>query len=357
MFKSFGRLIKKISEMLSIFWNAIGNIALEMSPNKLIGVELRRISGETVRVNTSISFDKPLNRARLVDGAGIPDQDKTFLKVSEEMPQKREDFRATNIPGHMEAGVQIDSLLLGRHANRGDGGYLRPSSGDFKDWSFPNRRPSLSDARDKTKPALVEENQGNVKLPGLFLYAAKYGVSTVLFSSHPALLRVFQVFDGSNPSASETTRGDWDDKTLQNAFGLSPQFSGLSKDQSNSPVSWAHPRESLSATVSGARLASQGVRERVSTSNLQPLSFYNLLPTGGQNLPNSLSFVRLPKGSSLAQTTRQLFGDAVQVVFGFHGVSWNQFIIFPLLLRNSIAPLCCTIMISFLPPSVIPSTR
>ena len=101
-------------------------------------------------------------------------------------------------------------------------------------------------------------------------------------------------------------------------------------------MSWAHPRESLSATVSGARLASQGVRERVSTSNLQPLSFYNLLPTGGQNLPNSLSFVRLPKGSSLAQTTRQLFGDAVQVVFGFHGVSWNQFIIFPLLLRNSI---------------------
>lgn len=237
MFKPFSRPVKKVSEMLSVLRNTIGDIAFEMSPNKLVGVKLRRIPGETVRMNASLGLNEPLDRARLVDGTGIPDQDKTLFKVSEKVPQKSQDFRAANIPGHVKAGVQIDSPLLGRNADRGDGRDLRPSSGDLKNGRFSNRRPGLSDARNKTKSALVEEDQGNVKFPGLFLYAAKYGASTVLFSSHPALLRVSQVFDDSSPSASKTTKGDWDDKTPQNAFGPPPRFSGLSTDRWNSPVS------------------------------------------------------------------------------------------------------------------------
>jgi hypothetical protein len=253
MFQSVRRSIKKVSKMLRVLRNAIGDIALEMSPNKLVGIQLRRIPGETVRMNASLGLHEALDRARLVDGAGIPDQDKALLKVSEKMPQESQDFGVTDVPRHVEASVQIDSSLLGRHADRGDGRDLRPSPGDFKDRRLPNGRPGLSDGRDKAKPALVEEDQGNVKRPGLFLYAATYGVSTVLFSSHPVLLRVSQVFDGSNPSASETTRGDWGDTTPRSAFGRPPRFSGLSRDRWNSPVSWARPPGSLSATASGAR--------------------------------------------------------------------------------------------------------
>lgn len=241
----------------------------------------------------------------------------------------------------MKASIQINSSLFGRNTDCGYGRDLRPSSSDFENGSFPDRRPCLSDSGNKTKSALVEEDEGNVKLSGLFLYAAKYDVSTVLFPSHLALSRVSQVFDGSSPSASETTKGDWDDTTPQSAFGLPPRFSGLSRDRWNSLVSWALPQESLSVTASGTRLASQGVPEPVSTSNHQRLSFYNPLPTDEQSLPNNRSSVRLPKDSTLAQTTRQLFGDAVRVVFGIHVVSWNHDTIntatIPLLLRNSIS--------------------
>ena len=113
MFKSFRRSIKKVSEMLSVLRHAIGDIALEMSPNKLVGIQLRRIPGETVRMNASVSLHEALDRARLVDGAGIPDQDKALLKVSEKMPQESQDFGGTDVPRHVEASVQIDSSLLG----------------------------------------------------------------------------------------------------------------------------------------------------------------------------------------------------------------------------------------------------
>lgn len=327
MFKSFSRLVKKVSKLMRILRNAIGDIVLEMPPNKLIGVKLRCVSGETVRVNMSLGLNEPFNRARLVDGAGIPDQDKPLFKMPEKMPQENQDFGTANIPRHMKASVQIDSPLLGRNADRRDGRDLRPSSGNFKDRSFSNGHPGFSDSWDKAKPAFVEKDQGNVKRFGLFLYAAKYDVSTVLFSSHPALSRVSQVFDGSSPSASETTKGDWGDKTPQNVFGLPPQFSGLSRDRWNSPVSWVLPQESLSATASDTRLASQGVPEPVSTSSLQNLSPDTLSAIGGQNLPKSRFFRQQPADLISDSTTRQRAGAGVRDAFGFHVVSWTM--IFP----------------------------
>lgn len=84
MFKSFGRSIKKVSKMRGVLRNAIGNIALEMSPNKLVGVKLRRIPGETVCVNAPLGLNESLDRARLMDGTGIPEQDKALFEVSEE---------------------------------------------------------------------------------------------------------------------------------------------------------------------------------------------------------------------------------------------------------------------------------
>jgi hypothetical protein len=338
--KSFSRPVKKVSKMLSILRNAVGNITFEMPPNKFVRIKFRRVSGKTVCMNTPLGFNEPLNRARLVDGAGIPDQDKALLKVSEKMPQESQDFKTADIPRHMEASVQIDPPLPGRNADRGDGRDFRPSSGDFKNRRFPNRRPSLSDARNKAKPALVEENQGNIKFSGLFLYVAKYDVSTVLSSSRHVLSRVSQAFDDSSPTVSKTTRDDWGDKTLRSVFGPPRRFSGLSRDQWNNPVSWALPQESLSVTASGARLTSQDVQELVLTSSLQTLFFDGLFAIDGQNLRNNRFSRQQPADLILYPAAQQRSGASVRDAFGFHVVSWNHNNIFrntiPLLLRYSI---------------------
>lgn len=340
MLKSFSRSVKKVSKMSSILWDAVGNITFEMSPNKFVRIKFRRVSGETVRMNTTLGFNKLLNRVRLMDGTGIPDQDKALLKVPEKMPQESQDFKTANILRHMETSIQIDSPLPGRNADRGDGRDFRPSAGDFKNRCFPNRRPGFSDARNKTKPTFVEEDQGNIKFSRLFLYAAMYDVSTVLSSSRPVLSRVSQVFDDSSPSASKTTRGDWGGRTLRSVFEPPRRFCGLSRDRWNTPASWALPQESLSATASGTRLVLRDAPEPVLTSILPNLSSDGLFAIGGQNLRNSRFSRQQPADLILGPAAQQRSGVSVRDAFGFHVVSWNHNNIFrntfPLLLRYSI---------------------
>ncbi len=236
----------------------------------------------------------------------------------------------------MKADIQSNPPFARRDADDRDGRYLRPSPGDFKNRSLSNGSPGLSDSRDKAKPALVEEDKGDVKPFGLFLYAAMNGVSTVLFPSHPARGLLSVVFDNSNPFRSGATRYYWNDKIPRTSSRSPGRFFGWSKDRFGIRSSSLLRRESGQGFSSGARLASRVVQGQVLDSS-HPHRSWRILPsTSARNLPNNLFSRTLPTGSFLYPRVQRPVGVAVQALSGFHGVAWNQFIIFLLLLRNSI---------------------
>ena len=212
VFEPFGRASKQAPEIIRVFGNAVGDTSFHARPHELVGIKLRSVSGEKVRMNTGMVFKEPLDRPGLVHTASVPQKHKSSVQVPEKVSQERQDLRMPDVLQGMKADIQSNPPFARRDADDRDGRYLRPSPGDFKNRSLSNGSPGLSDSRDKAKPSLVEEDKGDVKPFGLFLYAAMNGVSTVLFPSHPARGLLSVVFDNSNPFRSGATRYYWNDK-------------------------------------------------------------------------------------------------------------------------------------------------
>jgi len=179
------RLVKIMPEIINIFWGTVSYRAFHVIPRILVGVKLRGISGEVVGMNTPVGFDEPLNRSGFMSGAPIPDKNKAPLEIFKEVPQKGIDLGMPDILGDMKTDVKTNSLSLGRDTDGRDRGYLRPSASHSKDRRLAARRPGFPDRWDKQKPALVEEDKGDFKPFGLFLYAAMNSVSIFLYSLIP----------------------------------------------------------------------------------------------------------------------------------------------------------------------------
>ncbi len=119
-----------------------------------------------------VFFNKGSDRFRLVRSAPVPDKDKSSLKVFGQVPEESQDFGSLDIPQGMKARIKLDTPATGRDADGRNRRDFSPAAGDFENRSFTDKRPGLSNARHKTKSALVEENKGKLKPFGLFLYAA-----------------------------------------------------------------------------------------------------------------------------------------------------------------------------------------
>ena len=323
-------------EIINIFWGTVSYRAFHVIPRILVGVKLRGISGEVVGMNTPVGFDEPLNRSGFMSGAPIPDKNKAPLEIFKEVPQKGIDLGMPDILGDMKTDVKTNSLSLGRDTDGRDRGYLRPSASHSKDRRLAARRPGFPDRWDKQKPALVEEDKGDFKPFGLFLYAAMNSVSIFLYSSHPVLWLVSRASDSSNPNLEGFSRHGRGDTQRRSSYLLPWRFSSESKVRLCNPASRAQLRESLQGSASVARLAAQGVRERVSTSMPLVPSFFLARSSNKPSLVNNLSFLPHPADLNLYPAAQRLAGGAVQAVLGSHGVSWNQFSLFLLLMQMSI---------------------
>ena len=342
MLESFSLPVEKILKMPDVFRHAVSHRTFETIPNKFVRIKTGSVSRKVIRKDAITGFKKPFNRARFVDSARIPQENKTFLKMPKEIFKENQDFRVTNVLRPVKTDIKVDPSSFSRNTDCGDSRYLSPSSCDFKNRRFASGRPCFSDGGNKAKPAFIEENQGNSKRFRLFLYVATYDVSIVLFYSHPALWLWSQASDNSNPAVLKTTRDGWGDTIPQSVSGSPRRFFGLSRDQWSIPRPKALPEESLLANVSGASSFSPGAPAPVSTSTLQNLSSDDLSAIDEQNLLNNRFYRQQPANSILVPAVPQRADAAAQAAFGFHMVSWNQDNTFknniPLLLRNSIRP-------------------
>ena len=323
-------------EILRVFGNAVGHVMFHPVPYEFGWIKFRGIPGEKMRMNTGMAFKESLNRSGLVRSASIPQDHKPSLQMPEKISQKSQDLGMSDVFQGVKTNIQGNPAFTRRDTDRGDGGYLRPSSGNFKNRGLSDRSPSLSDVRDKAKPALVEEDKRDVKPFGLFLYAAKYGASTALSPSHPVAGLLFQASDDSSAILAESSRHDPDDKSRRSDYPSPwPLFPG-STSQSSNRFSKDLPQAFVSKSLSGARLVSQVYPAPVSISGRSHLFSGAGRSSNKPSLTNNRVSGLFPADSFLYPRAPRPAADAFQALFGFHGVAWNQFIIFLLLMRESI---------------------
>ena len=268
--------------------------------------------------------------------ASVPQKHESSLQMPEKIPQKGQNLGMPDILQGMKADIQSNPPFSRRDADRGDNGYLRPSPGDFKNRGLSDQCPGLFDGRDKAEPALIEEDQGNFKPFGLFLYAATDSVSNVLFPFHPSLWPLSQASDSSSPFRLAATRYYWGDRRSETSSRSPGRFFGSSKDPLSIRSSWLLRRGSEQDFSSGARLASRVVQEPILISTPRHLSSYEDRSNNKPNTTNNRLSWLSPADLSRYPVALRPAAFALQAVPGFHGVAWNQFIIFLLLLRNSI---------------------
>ena len=323
-------------EIIRIFGNAVGHVMLHPVPYEFGRIEFRGIPGEKIRMNTGMAFKESFDRPGFVHNTSIPQNHKPSFQMPEKIPQKSQDLGMPDVFQGVKTNIQGNPAFTRRNTDRGDSGYLRPSTGDFKNRGLSDRSPSLSDARDKAKSALVEEDKRDVKPFGLFLYAAKYGASTVLSPFHPVAGLLFQASDDSNAILAESSRRDPDDKSRRSDYrSLWPLFPG-STSQSSNRFSKDLPQAFVSKPASGARLVSQVYPAPVSISRRSHLSSGADHSSNKPNLTNNRVSGLFPADSFLYPRAPRPAADAFQALFGFHGGAWNQFTIFLLLMRESI---------------------
>ena len=171
--KSRIRSINESPEMLKISGNAVGQVSLEVRPDPLIGIKLRRISGEVNGMDSRISFQESLGKFGFVERAAVPEKEERTSDLAAEVPEKPSDLLAPNVSVGIKAGVEAEAFSLGRDRDGGDGRDFSPASGDHERWCFSFNRPGSLEIGDERESALIQEYQAGSKLSGLFLYEAK----------------------------------------------------------------------------------------------------------------------------------------------------------------------------------------
>lgn len=347
--QSAGRAFKDPFKMGSVSWNAVSGRALEVRPDEFRRVELRGVRRKVEGSDPRIGLNKALDLPRLVDRASIPEKNESSPKVFEKVTEESHGLAPADVLGDVEAKVESKMPSSGRDADRRDRRDLRPVAGHLEDRSLAANAPGLSDRRDKREAAFVEKDDWNLKFPGLFLYAVKYGVSTAApflrLSPWPAL----PASDNSSPWPAGLSIRALGDRKLRNV-PRSPELSEAgSKVRWNSRSLGPLSRGPLLATASGARLVSAAAPGRAWEPGLSVLRLFASDSNGEATRLNSPASLRYPPALFPDPRAGWLAGVAVRALFGFHGVSLGQYIIKTLLLRESIDSIHFFIFSKFLP--------
>ena len=322
--------------MSNVLRDAVGQVTFEVCPNKFIRIEFRGVSREVDSMDASTALKELLDGLGPVERASVPKKNDGSSKVARKMPKESTDLFSPDVFVGVKTDVEPKTLSSRRAAERRNRGDFRPVTGHSKNRSLAPDAPGLSDGWDKREAALVEKDDWKLKLPGVFLYAAKGTVSNVvpLLGLSPWL--AFPASDNSSPFPAGLSRRGLDDSGLRNASGSPGLFWVESKARFGSRSSWRPSKEVLPVTSSGARLVSGAVRESAWIPTHPILLSFASRSNGVRRLSNNQAFLpRLP-AVFLDPRVGWLAAAASPVLFGFHGVSLGQCIIGTLFLRESI---------------------
>ena len=225
--------IQELSKVLKVSGNAVGQTSLEVGPDKLVGVKLRRISREVNGVDSRIVSQVLFDELGPVERAPVPEKHDGPSEVATKVPEEVSDLFGPNVLVGIKARVESKPFSLGRDRDGGDRRDLGPASGDHEGWSLSFDRPRSLDVGNKRESAFIQEGQAGSKLSGLFLYAARRGTS-----SNGYLLRAFPWLfwsgpDNSNPGSSSDSRDSRYSSAPRIVSGSPVRYVSMSKDPSS----------------------------------------------------------------------------------------------------------------------------
>lgn len=248
--------MQKPLEFSEVVRDAVGHGALEVTPDVFIGVELRGIPRETIRVEPRVRLNEIPHQNAPVLPATVPQEDHRATQVAEQLPKKPDDLGRPDGLVTMEPGVQGDASPARRDADRGDGRDLRPVSSTAQMRRVSPRRPGPDHAGDQQEAALIEERQMGATSCGLFLYATTETASTSRWLLHLSPGRASRASGNSSRVRPERATGGWGDSSPRIACGLPPPRGASSTDPWSSrnaaPPSTGDEPSSASGDRSGA---------------------------------------------------------------------------------------------------------
>ena len=155
-------------EFVDRLWPAVCEFSLEVAPDELIGVQLGRIAGEALDVDTRMAAQEVNEFRSLVDAGSIPEDDHVPAKMTQQVLQEVRDLRLADVL-LVEMDVETDSSARRAYGDCGDGGDLRPLVGVADDWSLASRCPGAPDGRYQQETTLVQEYQVRLQAGRFFL--------------------------------------------------------------------------------------------------------------------------------------------------------------------------------------------
>jgi len=132
-----------------ILGNTVGHSPLQVIPDKLIGIKLRRIGGKAIDLQPGVSAQKLLNGFAAMLLPTIPQKNNRPPDVFKQIPEEREHLRTANVLVVMESRVEGQSPSQGRDRNGRDRGDLGPVARDGEKRGLPPGRPGSPHRRDQ----------------------------------------------------------------------------------------------------------------------------------------------------------------------------------------------------------------
>ena len=315
-------------EMVGILGRAVCQRSLEIVPNKLVRIELGRISGEAISVQARMIFKKLFDQVSLMRPAAIPQKDHMAAQMFEQLPQESDDLKGADVFIAVKSRVEREALSSGRYAKGRDGRNLGPVSGATQNWSLSPGSPCPGNIRDQEESTLVEERQMGSKFFGFFLYAASRNVSTsrwpLRFFPEPS----FRAFGSSSPNHLEFATNDSSDSRSQSAVRSPLLHGAASTDRSNSRNSALPSTACASMSVFRDCSILGAGRERAWPSSPTCPSCETSRAIKRRSPENNQSWRLPPKGSVPFLAVRRRVAAALRAVPDFHGVACGQHIIF-----------------------------
>lgn len=186
-------------KMVEIFGETVRQGALEMVPDKFVGVELGGVSRKARGLQPGMAAEKLLDRDPLVRLAAIPEEDHGAPQVSEQVSKELDHLRGADVLVGVEPGIQRDAPPLRRHAEGRDGRDLFPAPGAPQVRGLAPGCPGPGDVGNQEKAALIEEGQMGPTSFGVFLSVAIGSASTGRWRLRLVPGPAFRASDSSTP--------------------------------------------------------------------------------------------------------------------------------------------------------------
>ncbi len=156
------------AQLPNIIGSAVGERCLGKMPSGLDGVELRSVSGQTLKMQSRIFTPQSCQRVRIVNRSTVPHDDHLTAQVTQQIPEEVVHFIATDIVV-MQTKVQSKAFATRTDRQTADDRNTITTVVMVQQGCLPARRPRAPHRRYQHEPGFVDKDEVGAQPRGFFL--------------------------------------------------------------------------------------------------------------------------------------------------------------------------------------------